>query len=138
VLRTVNPDLYTRFMHGQATDQEVADTVFGLQTTQSLRPCPQGQLIEVSLILMAQPPESPDWVVLQERSPLLQHYRKMTSGSGRDEHTPEDVMHAKKVTACMETMISDSGSGYAKIEKAHAEVRDAVQSLERLLADLGD
>ena len=49
VLRTFNFAVYQRFIDGQATDEEVADTVFKLAGTKSLRQNKDGEVIEAHI-----------------------------------------------------------------------------------------
>ena len=79
VLRTFNFAVYQRFMDGQATDEEVADTVFKLAGIKSLRQDKEGMDIEGHIILSVLSTTPEYWGIgkdfLEADSPLLRRYR---------------------------------------------------------------
>ncbi|MCY4575514.1 MAG: P-loop NTPase fold protein [Chloroflexi bacterium] len=52
IWRTLEPDLYYRFLRGSATDEDIADALFGY-TEQGYRASSEGQLLETEIIVAA-------------------------------------------------------------------------------------
>ena len=81
VLRTVDMAVYRRFMDGEATDEEVADVVFGLQGTALLRSESRGWLIQSRIILGLLATKAKKEIYRQSfstlRSPLLDQWREL-------------------------------------------------------------
>ena len=85
ILRTADFTMYQRFMAGEATDEEVAEVVFGLQGTKSLRSESRGWQIQSRIILgLLAMNEEDDFSKL--RSPLLDQWRELEQAE-----TPDNV-----------------------------------------------
>ena len=141
VLRTFNFAVYQRFMDGQATDEEVADTVFKLAGTKSLRQDEEGVVIEAHIILsmLSTTPEyrNSNRDFLEAESPLLQRYRGiLASKKPEDGFSDADWKHASNLLESL------AHSWYVERRKSHfreiADFRRTMERLELLSPDLQD
>ena len=88
ILRTLDQELYGRFVKGEVSDAEVVDAVFKHRGLKALQQTPEGLMFEVTIILAGQeeelrslpPPED-------DRTPLLNRYDHMLHD---DEANPTD------------------------------------------------
>ena len=135
IVRTIDSDLYYRFVRGEVSDLEVVDTVFDRPGTKTLQRKHEGYLFEATIIMSAQemapaqftPPES-------NSSPLLQRHQKVaaTKKSENASRNP-DREHAQNVIEMVERLregyfVGSRGIGF----------RHSVQRLELLSPSLMD
>ena len=141
VLRTFNFAVYQRFMVGQATDEAVADTVFQLAGTKSLRQDEEGMVIEAHIILsmLSTTREYRDRNrdFPEADSPLLQRYREIEkSETAEDGHLDADWIHADYLLRSLAFSWKDErhNNRYQEI----ADFRRTLERLELLSPDLQD
>ena len=96
IIRTVDLDLYHRFIRGEASDKEVVDTIFRLTVSEHLRETfrynNQGPLFEALVILgYGELSKLQDGTNIQIESPLLEHYVKYLSE--REENGGNDNLY---------------------------------------------
>ena len=139
VLRTVDPDVYQRFVDGEATDKEVADAVFGPRGAASLRSDGRGygrwlesEIILGILAMRAQPADFDQSKPAEGASPLLDQYRLLSQGATVQ---GDDVQHAKAVAERVDTQWSIRA--FDLMEKSQAFI-EAARQLELLSPELGE
>ena len=126
IVRTINSALYYRFVRGEASDQEVVDTVFSLPRMASFRRERYGVLFEAYIIACAH--EHEDVIIralLSEDtidSPLLSHYRAEAekSSDGPQDPNRESVRHAEKVTSLVDNLDLRK---YHSVEKSASSIQ---------------
>ena len=96
IIRTVDLELYHKFIRGEASDKEVVDTIFRLTVTEHLRETfrhnNQGPLFEALVILgYRELSKLQDGTNTQIESPLLEHYVKCLSE--REENGERDNLY---------------------------------------------
>ena len=132
IVRTIDADLYHRFVRGAASDLEVIDRMFNRPEVTHLQREPAGRLLETTIILAAG--ERNGRVIPFSRptastSPLLQRYQELVSAevSPSAAQSPERV-HAEKVLRMVENTVPTTlvGLGF----------KHAVQRLELLSTHL--
>lgn len=93
ILRTIDPDLYHRFIRGEASDLDVVDRLFGLPGVESLRQRYIGRRVEAEIIVAAQDRErrvrgigsrSPGPV-----TPLMERYQGLAASTPARPDDPE-------------------------------------------------
>ena len=135
IVRTIDSDLYHRFVRGEVSDLAVVDTVFERAGTKTLQRKHEGYLFEATIIVSAQeeapaqftPPES-------NSSPLLQRHQKLaaTKKSENASRNP-DREHAQNVIEMVERLREGYSVGSRGIGFRHS-----VQRLELLSPSLMD
>ena len=92
ILRTIAPDLYHRFVHGEISDLDVVDTVFDRPGAGTLEQEYEGWLFEAMIICAAQE-EAFDRLMTSEpiSSPLLQRYKALV-----DSEVSDNALHESK------------------------------------------
>ena len=134
IVRTVDPALYHRFVRGEVSDQEVAETVFKLPGMASLRHERYGVLFEAYIIACAH--EHGNVITsasLSEDtidSPLLSHY---WAEAEKPSDRPQDpnqshVRHAKRVISQLDRLQLHRGASFG--------FKDSVERLELLSTHL--
>ena len=134
ILRTVNSNLYYRFIRGEASDLKVVDEVFNLPGIKSLQFEWEGTVFEAIIILAAQeetlfslnPSDPMD-------SPLLQRYRKLADVQNTETTSlDQNQKHAKNVIELVENRRSQIYRGRS------LGFKSSVQRLELLSDELID
>ena len=132
ILRTIDADLYHRFVRGAASDLEVVDRMFDRPEVAHLQREPAGRLFETAIILAAG--EMSDRVIpldspTASTSLLLQRYQELVSAevSPGAAQSPERT-HAEKVIGMVENTVPTTLVGFG--------FKHAVQRLELLSTDL--
>ena len=89
ILRTIDPDLYHRFVRRELSDLEVVDKMFSRPETQTLQREYAGHLFEALVIMAAQNEENLVRLLPSDPidSPLLQRYKDLENGDGSDNAT---------------------------------------------------
>ena len=141
VLRTFNFAVYQRFIDGQATDEEVADTVFKLAGTKSLRQNKDGEVIEAHIILLmlSTTPEYRDRNrdFPEADSPLLRRYREIQkSKTAEDGYLDADWNHASNLLDSL--AFSWKAERHNNHYREFADFRRTMERLELLSPDLQD
>lgn len=134
IVRTIDSDLYHRFVRGEVSDLEVVDTVFDRRGTKPLQRKHDRYLFEATIIVSAQE-ETLARLMPSEpiNSPLLRRYASLVEAkeSGKASRDP-DQEHARGVIGMVgqfrESFFRSSGIGF----------RHSVQRLELLSASLVD
>ena len=138
ILRTINADLYRRFVRDEISDLEVVDTVFSGPEAKDLRQKYGGQQFEAIIIIAAQEEKILSaWELEKISSPLLKRYRQL-----EQDLLPTtllvapgdpDQAYAKRVLALINSHRAEwhtTGRGIG--------FKESVRRLELLSADLKD
>lgn len=91
ILRTLEPDLYHRLAHGQATDEEVATSMFG-RMAEDYRHRTAGHILEFEILRASAEEKLMQGLRWHEvQSPLLAKYKELTMGyeKGSINESPE-------------------------------------------------
>ena len=141
VLRSFKVEVYQRFMDGQATDEEVADTVFKLAGTKSLRQDEDGVVIEehIILLMLSTTPEYRDRNrdFPEADSPLLRRYREIQKSKTAEEgYLDADWTHASDLLRSLEYFWN--GERIVNHYREFADFRRTMERLELLSPDLQD
>ena len=141
VLRSFKVEVYQRFMDGQATDEEVADTVFKLAGTKSLRQDEDGVVIEehIILLMLSTTPEYRDRNrdFPEADSPLLRRYREIQKSKTEEEgYLDADWTHASDLLRSLEYFWN--GERIVNHYREFADFRRTMERLELLSPDLQD
>lgn len=137
VLRTVDFTVYQRFVAGEAADMEVADVVFSLRETASLRSVNHsyGLQIESRIILglLSAKAEYFDQDYLNLETPFLDQYRKL-----KEEGTPDsaDVRYASLVLDRVQTVWDSPGRMHWV--RQNRTFLDSIKRLELISPELGE
>ena len=134
ILRTIDADLYHRFLDGEVSDLDVVDTVFARPGAEAFRLEEEGRLFEAVTIMAAQEFEAArkGGLGLRQRhlrtikTPLARKYLAIVSASSPDSND-RDREHAQQVL----DSAADMWPSYGPIQ-----FRDVVNRLELLSADL--
>ena len=141
VLRTTDFAVYRLFMAGEATDEAVADTVFKLAGTKSLRQDEDGEVIEAHIILsmLSTTPEYRDRNrdFPEADSPLLRRYREIQkSKTAEDGYLDADWNHASNLLDSL--VFSWKAERHNNRYQEIADFRRTLERLELLSPDLQD
>ena len=120
MLRTINHEMYLRFLKGNVPDDDVANTIFGDPAMEAIRMTSQGEVIESAIIVASQPNDSLRQDFEQATSPLLHKYRDQPE----NEHAQRVLSEARHMWR--ERQYNAGISGF----------RVAIQRLELLSTDL--
>ena len=122
IVRTIDSDLYYRFVRGEVSDLEVVNTIFNRPSAKALKHEDIGGMFEAILI------RSRAEITPSSSSELLQKYKDQvaTEGSDNASQAPEQN-HANKVTELV---------GVFRSSRLVNEFKDAAQRLELLSTDL--
>ena len=135
IVRTIDSDLYRRFVRGEVSDLEVVDKVFDRPGAKSLQRKHEGYLFEATIIVSAQEmalaqfkPSEPD------SSPLLQRHQKLAATRMSENASHDaDREHAKSVIEMVDRLREGYFFGSRGIGFKHS-----VQRLELLSSHLID
>ena len=89
ILRTLDSDLFFKFIRGEVSDQDVADNLFNRPWAKELRQEHAGQLAEAVIIAGAHE--------MKGETPLLQKYKTEQENTGDATPNQEDQWHAEEV-----------------------------------------
>ena len=130
ILRTIDSDLYHRFVRREASDLEVVDRMFARPETQTLRQEYAGHLFEAVIIIAAQ-----DEALLRSKpdpisSPLQQRYNDLVDSDASDDAARERASDVIRLVGVIrkESFWPHSGIGF----------NESVQRIELLSASLID
>ena len=120
ILRTINANLYHRFVRGEVSDLEVIDTVFARPEAKVLQQTEEGQWFEAIVIAAAQETKGISLWAQQapSSSPLLVRYKSQAESPAPD--ADADRKHAKAVTGMVglfkqdESFIESRGIGFGE------------------------
>ena len=106
ILRTIDPDLYHRFVGGEASDLDVSETVFGSTGARTLRRKNEGQVFEAMIIVAAREQKILESIPQESiHSPLLQQYRNLVSSDESDNASRDpERKHAARVTGIVDQL----------------------------------
>ena len=136
ILRTINADLYRRFVRDEISDLEVVDTVFSGPEAKDLRQKYGGQLFEAIIIIAAQEEAILSaWEFEKISSPLLKRYRQLEQDPPASIPAPgdPDQAYAKRVLA----LINSHRTEWSTTRRGIG-FKESVRRLELLSADLKD
>ena len=137
VLRTADFEVYQRFVAGEATDKEVADKVFGLEGTKSLRSGIDGWWIEAHIILGSLDKddefEARGRDLSELKSPLLNWYRELKE---QGPSTDADVKRANHVLEYVQDLWHDAR--WRDSDPLRQTFLDSIRRLELLSPELGE
>ena len=120
ILRTINHEMYLRFLKGNVSDEEVASAIFGDPAMDAIRLTSQGQAIESAIVVASQLDDSLRQDFEMASSPLLHKYREQPE----NEHAQRVLDEARDMWRGRQYNVGISG------------FRIAIQRLELLSADL--
>lgn len=130
ILRTVNLNLYHRFIRGEVTDEEVVNAMFSRSEAREIRWEKKSALFE-AIVIKAAREMSDQYSVDRINSPLLDRYQKQIDDEEMDgkDHTKNrpDLKHAKDV---VDLAVRLSGYSYG------IGFQHSIQCLELLSGDL--
>lgn len=134
ILRTINADLYHRFVRGEISDLEIVDTIFARPEVKTLQQTEEGQWFEAIIITSARERRgiNPSAQLAPSSSPLLERYESQIQSPQPDDDA--DQKHARDVVGMVEAFQRDS----AIIEGRGVGFNESVQRLELLSAGLKD
>ena len=135
ILRTVDPELYFRFIRGDASDLEVVDHVFNRPTANALQQQEEGYLFEATVIGAAHEIVIQDsYVAEQFESPLLQRHKKVVQATKSDSASPNsERKRAERVIEIVDYFRQRTG-----FRPQRFGFREAVQRIELLSPSLAD
>ncbi len=119
ILRTIDIDLYHRFVSGEVSDLDVVDKVFTRPGTENLKQRHERYLFEAVVIMAAREMASED-----SRTPLWQRYRDLKNSEGSDNALR---VHAIAVIQLVGKILFD---------RSTVEFRHSVQRIELLSTSL--
>ena len=139
ILRTINADLYHRFVRGEVSDFEVVDAVFVRPEAKVLRQTREGRQFEATIIIAAQ--EETIFNSLESEkvsSPLLDRYRRLDQDQTPPIPIPAsgdpDQRHAGGVIGMVEAFRKD----WTIQERGGIGFKESVRRLELLSTNLKD
>ena len=139
ILRTIDSDLYHKFVCGDVTDVEVVDKVFNRPGARTLRHQEEGHLFEAAIIAAAQ--EKPWMTEETTHSQLLQQYHALIG--------PEEVSKLKRLSDLDAFQMVTTGPDCSGLDHArtivilarlsnNAGFRESVQRIELFSVNLID
>ena len=131
ILRTLEPDLYYRFLQGTATDADVADALFG-RVDQEYRSSTEGQNLETEIILAAVEDDPP--LAIEDTSTssqLLKHYQTLVDGEVPEAAKSPERQHAHTIVRFVDHALRGR-----LLRKEREGFRVTVAQLEMLSPDL--
>ena len=133
ILRTIDPDLYRRFVDGKATDEEVAHTIFeGMED--GYRHSHEGSNLELQTLTAAFELQSTDRETWDESAcPLLRKYRGLADDGGSHDQHDRERIHASTMIAFFEKVRQENF-----LRARPPAFRNSVERLELLSPDLVD
>ena len=139
ILRTINADLYHRFVRGEVSDLEVIDTVFSRPEAKVLRQTREGRRFEATIIIAAQEETILNNLESEKvSSPLLDRYRRLAQDQTPPIPIPAsgdpDQRHAEGVIGMVEAF----GKDWIIQERGGIGFKESVRRLELLSASLKD
>ena len=136
IVRTIDSDLYHRFVRGEVSDLAVVDTVFERAGTKTLQRKHEGYLFEATIIVSAQ--EEPLARLMPSEpisSPLLRRYASLVEAKESDNASGDpDLRHARNVIGMVERFRKSFSFGGSR----GIGFRYSSQRLELLSASLID
>ena len=135
ILRTIDSDLYHRFVRGEVSDLEVVDKMFNRPGARTLQQQHAGRLFEATIIVAVQErlSDRPTGFNVVE-SPLLRRYRELVDTDKSDDASPSlEREHADRVIG----LVQDSRRGRSFYSGASG-FRYSVERLELLSTGLID
>ncbi len=133
ILRTIDPQLYQKFVNGEASDLDVSDVLFGSAGARDLKHGNLGQVFEAVIIAAGREQKVMESYSEESiSSDLLQQYENLVSAENSDNPpTKQDLSHAHRVIAIVKEVENDLRYGEQFVGFKHA-----VQRLELLSPDL--
>ena len=136
ILRTIDSDLYHRFVRNEASDREVVDKMLNRPGTGTLREADK-ILVETAIVMAAYELSGVDWKSFHSRSPLLQRYNelihaKVPSGGGISVTTSGRTIYDAVKQAIVDVKESDPASRDRDREYAK-KVIDRAESARKIL-----
>ena len=132
ILRTLEPDLYYRFARDQATDEEVATSMFG-RMAENYRYTTAGRELEFAILRGSAEKELIQGLEWNEiKSPLLEKYRKLTSRHGRD--NPDQTREVNHAYSIIDS--TDRSQEWRQRTQRFPMFRNSYERLELLSTDL--
>ena len=113
VLRTIDPGLYHRFRHGNASDLEVADAVFSRPEAVALRAEHEGCLLEAVIIVSAYEIMKPNrFDDSSVDTPLYRKYQSLANAEDRSPTSDDPArVHAGQVLGVTERLLHGTVRG---------------------------
>ena len=131
ILRTLEPDLYYRFLQGTATDADVADALFQ-RVDEEYRSSYGGQNLETEIILAAVEDDPP--LAIEggsTSSQLLKHYQTLVDGETHEATKSPERQHAHTIVSFV-----TSAHGNRMVRKERDGFRSTAAQLEMLSPNL--
>ena len=130
IIRTIDSDIYCKFIRGEINDFEVVKTVFGRPEIKELRQRREGYLLEAVIILGAQE-QAGKSSLHTIKSPLYEKYKNLVDSEQHDLENP-DYRHAYGVLERIDTLSRSRSYGDT------LGFKESVQRLELLTPSLID
>lgn len=134
ILRTLDSNLYHRFVHGDASDLEVVENIFRRDGVQNLQQTDEGRIFELNLIAGRIEQKTRNFYSFPVSTPLLEKYRnikKTHDEDGRqDDHKYE---HACDILSMVEALL-----GRQSMESQLVGFSHSVRRLELMSRELVD
>ena len=100
ILRTIDSNLYYRFVRGEISDLEVVDTVFGRAGTRPLHQENEGYMFEATILLAALGGETTHLTPSEQTStPLLQRFEALVGDASKSKSTDPAHTRANRLIA---------------------------------------
>ena len=131
ILRTMEPELYTQFLDGRATDEDVAEGLFG-RVPGGYRATNEGRNLETEIIMAAlEDDHVHDRSFEETSSRLFGRYHELASKETGGNALRPDVKHAVAIVKCVSSERSERAMGWGD-----NRFRDTVARLEILSREL--
>ena len=130
IIRTIDSDLYYKFIRGEINDSEVVKTMFGRPGIKGLQQRREGYLLEAVIILGAQEQAGKSFLHTI-KSPLYEKYKNLVDSEQHDLESP-DYSHAYGVLERIDMLSRDHSYGNT------LGFEESVQRLELLTPSLID
>ena len=132
ILRTLEPDLYYRFLRGSATDEDVADALFRY-AEQDYRESRGGQNLEFEIIMaVVEDGTAPTRKAASAASRLFDRYRELMDGLDPQVRMTPEQERASTIMRWVKDENTDR-----RLHGGSRRFRDTVDRLEMLSSDLG-
>ena len=130
IIRTIDSDLYCKFIRGEITESEVVKTVFDRPGVKDLQWKTEGSILEAVVILGAQERDNKSFLHTI-KSPLYEKYKNLVDSEPHDLENP-DYRRAYEVLQRTETLSRNHSYGDT------LGFKESVQRLELLTPSLID
>ena len=130
ILRAAEPDLYSKFLHDEAKDEEILETLFANLSLEQPRLTETKAKLEGAVIAVTQPRVPGDTGMFSElTSPLIRSHRRTLA---EIDPTMNEFTEDQKYSIDVTEYARDAWSGF-QLRDARSQLTEAMQFLELLL-----